>query len=285
MEEHNFKLIPILRYFSLILLFLAVSAQSGAADVLEPNYDNVEHKLKVFDETKSIPLILSCNITAAGKYTLSWLRNNTDVSLDPQLKGRYEIIDVENKFIISHPMEEDAGIFTCSIPELRESKDFNVAAKVYFKQMSHSQAVVEGEKLKLHCIAYGTDPEIKWVIGNETYETSRGRIRLDEDDRKIKNSVLYIDNVVLEDRQTYNCTATNLAIKFGNANYSEAQEWIYVRVKGKLAALWPFLGICAEVFVLCAIILIYEKRRNKAELEESDTDQSPEQEKLKSGKK
>ncbi len=46
---------------------------------------------------------------------------------------------------------------------------------------------------------------------------------------------------------------------------------------GKLAALWPFLGICAEVFVLCAIILIYEKRRNKAELDESDTDQSPEQ--------
>lgn len=46
---------------------------------------------------------------------------------------------------------------------------------------------------------------------------------------------------------------------------------------GKLAALWPFLGICAEVFVLCAIILIYEKKRNKQEMEDSDTDQSPEQ--------
>jgi len=285
MEEHNFKLIPILRYFSLILLFLAVSAHSGAADVLEPNYDNAAHNLKVFDETKTKPLILSCNITTPGKYKLSWSRNGTDVSLDPQLRDRYEIIDPENKFIISHPKEEDAGIFTCSIPELRESKDFNVVAKVYFKQISHSAAVVEGEKLKLHCIAYGTNPEIKWVIGNETYEESRGRIRLEEDERKIKNAVLFIDNVVLEDRQTYNCTATNLAIKYGNANYEEANEYIYVRVKGKLAALWPFLGICAEVFVLCAIIVIYEKRRNKAELEESDTDQSPEQEKLKSGKK
>lgn len=46
---------------------------------------------------------------------------------------------------------------------------------------------------------------------------------------------------------------------------------------GKLAALWPFLGICAEVFILCAIILVYEKRRNKEGLDESDTDQSPEQ--------
>lgn len=45
----------------------------------------------------------------------------------------------------------------------------------------------------------------------------------------------------------------------------------------KLAALWPFLGICAEVVILCAIILIYEKKRNKQELDESDTDQSPDQ--------
>lgn len=280
MEEHNFKLIPILRYFSLILLFLAAQ---GAADLI-PNYDNEQYKLKVFDETKTKPLILSCNITKPGQYTLSWLRNSKDVSLDPQLKGRYEIINDEHKFIISIPKEEDAGTFTCKEPTLGE-RDFNVAAKVYFKQLNHNQAVVEGEKLKLHCIAYGTDPEIKWVIDDQVYEESKGRIVLAEDDRKIKNAYLYIEQVDLDDRKLYNCTGTNVAIKFGNANYTEAQEYIYVRVKGRLAALWPFLGICAEVFVLCAIILIYEKRRNKAELDESDTDQSPEQEKLKSYKK
>ncbi|KAG4073086.1 hypothetical protein HA402_009505 [Bradysia odoriphaga] len=276
MEEHNFKLIPILRYISLILLFLAATAQSGAADLI-PNYDNEQYKLKVFDETKTKPLILSCNITTPGKHTLSWLRNNQDVSLDPQLKGRYEIIDVENKFIISNPKEEDAGKFTCRLADTGEEKEFNVAAKMYFKQLNHNQAVVEGEKMKLHCIAYGTEPEIKWVIENEVYEESRGRIRLTPDERNIKNAFLFIDQVELDDRKTYNCTGTNVAIKHGNANYTEAQEYIYVRVKGKLAALWPFLGICAEVFVLCAIILIYEKRRNKAELDESDTDQSPEQ--------
>lgn len=27
-------------------------------------------------------------------------------------------------------------------------------------------AVVEGEKLKIHCLAMGTDPEITWTIGN-----------------------------------------------------------------------------------------------------------------------
>lgn len=37
-----------------------------------PNYDNVEHKLKVFDETKTKPLILSCNITTPGDFKIKW---------------------------------------------------------------------------------------------------------------------------------------------------------------------------------------------------------------------
>lgn len=72
-----------------------------------------------------------------------------------------------------------------------------------------------------------------YILGDEVYEESRGRIMLAEDERKIKNAILYIESVVLEDRKTYNCTGTNLAIKYGNANYAEAQEYVYVRVKGK----------------------------------------------------
>lgn len=41
-------------------------------------------------------------------------------------------------------------------------------------------------------------------------------------------------------------------------------------VLGKLAALWPFLGIIAEVIVLVAVIFIYEKRRAKKEQEETE---------------
>ena len=43
------------------------------------------------------------------------------------------------------------------------------------------------------------------------------------------------------------------------------------------AALWPFLGIVAEVVILCLVIFIYEKKRMKAEYDESDTDQGPDQ--------
>jgi len=49
---------------------------------------------------------------------------------------------------------------------------------------------------------------------------------------------------------------------------------VVVQVKDKYAALWPFLGICAEVAILCAIILIYEKRRAKRIEEEERAEEA-----------
>lgn len=82
-----------------------------------------------------------------------------------------------------------------------------------------------------------------------------------------------LKNATLEHRGFLTCVGWNEVTSDEDRARSEG----FVRVKDKLAALWPFLGICAEVFVLCAIILIYEKRRNKTDLDESDTDQSPDQ--------
>lgn len=43
-------------------------------------------------------------------------------------------------------------------------------------------------------------------------------------------------------------------------------------ITDKLAALWPFLGICAEVAILCSIIFVYEKRKSMNQCDEPDTD-------------
>lgn len=40
----------------------------------------------------------------------------------------------------------------------------------------------------------------------------------------------------------------------------------------KLAALWPFLGICAEVAILCSIIFVYERRKSISQCDEPETD-------------
>lgn len=53
-----------------------------------------------------------------------------------------------------------------------------------------------------------------------------------------------------------------------NPNGYRSNAYIFA---GKLDALWPFLGIIAEVIILVAIILIYERRRLRQEQEQEET--------------
>lgn len=51
------------------------------------------------------------------------------MSLIPTLTGRYKIIDKENNFVISDTSADDAGNYTCSIPETGESATIEVIGK------------------------------------------------------------------------------------------------------------------------------------------------------------
>lgn len=121
------------------------------------------------------------------------LKNGNYISEISSLNGRYEINDKENIFIIRDTNVDDAGLYACSIPELDESAQIKVvgkcdclsstkllmneiefdliasnAANVYLEKIPDNLVVVEGEKLQIHCKAFGTDPKITWKIGKST---------------------------------------------------------------------------------------------------------------------
>lgn len=253
-----------------MMLFLAFTVVSGKLTAI---YEN-NQPVKLFTIAK--PLALACNASDTSK--IVWMKEDKDVRNIEDLKGHFKIYPKEGRFVIEKAREEDAGNYSCNLDG--ESYKFDVWAQVIVK-IPQNTYVVENDKLELTCIVKGTRPEITWYYSNSSEPDESSLSEIFENDRiqivqhaDIDRSRLIIDQVLLSDHGTYFCNGTNTAMY--NMDVISSSDGM-VRVKGKLAALWPFLGICAEVFILCTIILIYEKRRNKTDLDESDTDQSPDQ--------
>jgi len=138
------------------------------------------------------------------------------------------------------------------------------------RKIETSLNVVEGEKISLTCKLDkridNDDTKLKWFIGDNA---NSGQLLESRENLQINytigySSVIEITSASFNDRAFYICEADN--------GVATRRSYILVRVKDKLAALWPFLGIVGEVVILCTIIFIYEQRRSKADFEESDTD-------------
>lgn len=70
---------------------------------------------------------------------------------------------------------------------------------------------------------------------------------------------LIIESVRHEHRSYYVCMADNGITE-------RTRKVIFIRVKDRLVALWPFLGIVAELFILFTIIHIWETQRAYKEI-------------------
>jgi len=100
------------------------------------------------------------------------------------------------------------------------------------------------------------------------YNTLPGEI---EGTKNFKNKFLKVEDANrTEDRRAFKCIA------FLKDDLKVCSESVFfVRVRDKYAALWPFLGIVAEVIVICIVIFICERRRAanaKDDLDEDEDD-------------
>ncbi|XP_042145004.1 neuroplastin isoform X2 [Ixodes scapularis] len=220
-------------------------------------------------DPRSKSLVLQCNSTENPGLDIIWFKDGKKLSAD---EPRYSQNSDTNTLVINDPTYADTGNYTCAVVDGGDNATIVVQTNVTIEVSEISKNQVEGDPLTLSCKAFGVPvPEVTWFKNDEPLNISDPRISLEPLDN-VTNAKLVIQNLNFDDRAEYTCFATN--------GISNATMMVLVRVKDKLAALWPFLGICVEVAVLCAIIFIYEKKRVKPDFEESDTDQNPENKNL-----
>lgn len=196
---------------------------------------------------------LECTLTSDG---ISWKKFTQNELVDLSDDQRYTIYAENQTLVIKKVGEEFSGRYQCT--DGTETSNFTVCVSPYVKPYDKPKNVIEGDPFQSECTAWGYPPvTVEWT--RITKDGSEHLLEANDDvmlkSGSCENSTLRIKSVKNEDAGIYTCRVHNSA---GTANAT-----IVVNVKDKLAALWPFLGICAEVAVLCVIIFFYERRRAK----------------------
>jgi len=228
--------------------------------------------VRTVDNTRFLDI--PCKLTNDHLVNITWKKNEVDLrTIEGDEAERFIIDEASRNLTIKNPKATDAGIYRCVVVDKPETfTEIHVYSLpvALIKVKGKSKTVVQGEPLTLPC-EYGgyPRPTLTWFKDNDIITNdTRFKFEEKEDANGDPINTLTLEDAEEDDRAVYTCLATNAA--------GEGNSTTTVRVKDKLAALWPFLGIVAEVAILCTIIFIYERRRSKQEMEESDTDQSPE---------
>jgi len=210
------------------------------------------------------PLVCDYNFSATDgqdtKSAAEWYKDDQKISdLNDE---RFKV--TPKGLSISDPLRTDSGVYTAKYNFSKTdmpNKVFSLSCEVtltadpFVLPFEKSKNLIEEDKLELQCSVLGFPKSIvTWF--KDGLKLNRTGAKLAPNNEGFENGHLIIEDLDFDDAGEYNCTATG-------ANQQKSSQVIIVRVKSKMAALWPFLGIVGEVIILCLIICIYEKRRNK----------------------
>ncbi|XP_015781944.1 basigin [Tetranychus urticae] len=249
----------------------------------------VMERSKEYDLESGGPVTIECLPPGSSGFDIKWYKV-IDAEKSIRIHGneeRYKLYNNNTTLTIEDPRKSaDEADYVCSVgnPSGKTSNQtFRVRGKpefTNFKAAEHTKDmnsfnVIENDDLHLICEVvlkpHFKEDEIDFSWFRKFSNGSEERItnlnitfdeELDGRSNIVKKSTLIMDDVKFGDRAQYICEAANGGIK--------ANSTVDVRVKDKLGALWPFLGIVAEVVILCTVICVYEKKRNKPEFEESE---------------
>lgn len=248
-------------------------------------------EIKETEEGEHQHLVLSCSMSRAPEdQVIKWYHDG--VELGKEGGGNTVKVHPNGTLEVRYVSALHSGIYACKFVR-EDDVDLwgwtGIKGPGYVHQRHHSSKnMMQEETVSLTCEAYGYPiPKVTWhtnmgveceeenakecdisiVKRNETVPMGRFQI---SSHRGVPGAKLTITRLEFDDRAQYYCCAENEI-----ETEERSCEFQTVRVKDKLAALWPFLGIVAEVAIVVAIIFIYEKRKaaKEAAADEPQTDQ------------
>jgi len=202
---------------------------------------------------------------------VTWKLNGTDIKEKKEFDKNYAVFE-NNTLRLLKVEPNTVGPYTCSDGANNVvAMTFNMKVRAHVTQFEKPRNVIEGDPLSLDCRAWGVpEPVITWHRNGSQIVADGSKITFKKNTEPtgsgtkfpvLENATLRIEEMTYEEGGNYTCHATNVVDEDGEEEV--ATTTVLVQIKDKYAALWPFLGICVEVAVLCTIILIYEKRRAK----------------------